>query len=103
MVKLCLYRMKRSLHHKIMDKVASHSSTGFIHDAWLLSKELIKLGDEKLWEVIRGYLHAKSLGSGGEYLTFVSLLMLHAGLETFPEKQQRVHLRLQGKERVGSI
>jgi hypothetical protein len=35
---------------------------------------------------MQGYLHAKSLGSGGEYLTFVSLLMLHAGLETFTER-----------------
>lgn len=38
----------------------------------------------------RGYLHAKSLGYGGKYLSFVSLLMLHAGLERFPERQQSV-------------
>jgi hypothetical protein len=48
----------------------------------------------------RGYLHAKSLGSGGEYLTFVSLLMSHAGLETYAERQQRVHLRLKKEKRV---
>ncbi|OEL22336.1 hypothetical protein BAE44_0016643, partial [Dichanthelium oligosanthes] len=30
----------------------------------------------------------------GEYLTFVSLLMSHAGLENFAERQQRVQLRL---------
>jgi hypothetical protein len=38
----------------------------------------------------RGYLHAKSLGYGGKYLSFVSLLMLHAGLERFPERQKSV-------------
>jgi hypothetical protein len=48
----------------------------------------------------RGYLHAKSLGSGGEYLTFVSLLMSHAGLETFAERQQRVQLRLSKEDRA---
>ena len=41
-----------------------------------------------------GYLHAKSLGSGGEFLTYISLLMSHAGLETYAERQQRVQLRL---------
>ncbi|CAL5033470.1 unnamed protein product [Urochloa decumbens] len=50
---------------------------GFTQDAWDLAQELIKLGDKKMWEVIkgvwiemlcfsagrcRGYLHAKSLG-----------------------------------------
>jgi len=87
----------------------------FIHDALALSQELVRLGDEKMWEIIkgvwvempcfsagrcRGYLHAKSLGSGGEYLSFVSLLMSHAGIETFAERQQRVQLRLSKEERV---
>jgi hypothetical protein len=48
----------------------------------------------------RGYLHAKNLSSGGEYLTFVSLVMSHAGLETFAQRQQRVHLGLPKEERV---
>jgi hypothetical protein len=48
----------------------------------------------------RGFLHAKSLGSGGEYLSFIWLLMSHAGLETFAERQQRVQLRLPKEERV---
>jgi len=71
--------------------------------------------DDKMWKVIRGvwvemlcfsagrcrgYLHAKSLCNGGEYLTFVSLLMSHAGLEIFPDKQQRVKLRLPKEQRV---
>jgi hypothetical protein len=64
---------------------------------------------KKMWQVIkgvwiemlcfsayrcRGYLHAKSLAYGGEFLTVVSLLVSHAGLETFAERQQRVQLRL---------
>ncbi|KAG0522473.1 hypothetical protein BDA96_07G040400 [Sorghum bicolor] len=90
---------------------------GFIRDSWVLAQELMRLGDEinKMWEVIkdvwiemlcfsagrcRGYLHAKSLGSGGEYLSYVSLLMSHAGLETYAERQQRVQLRLPKEERV---
>ncbi|KAG0522472.1 hypothetical protein BDA96_07G040300 [Sorghum bicolor] len=75
----------------------------------------MRLDDENMWEVMvgvwiemlcfsagkrRGYLHAKSLGSGGEYLTFVSLLMSHAGLETYAERQQRVHHCLKKEKRV---
>ncbi|TVU43352.1 hypothetical protein EJB05_09814, partial [Eragrostis curvula] len=97
----------------IIDKV--ESTEGIIHEAWVLAQELMNLGDEKMWEVIkgvwiemlcfsagrcRGYLHIKSLGSGGEYLTFVSLLMSHAGLETFVARQQRVQLRLQKEVRL---
>ncbi|EEE50564.1 hypothetical protein OsJ_30706 [Oryza sativa Japonica Group] len=61
-------------------------------------------GDEKMWKVIkgvwvemlcfsasrcRGYLHAKSLGTGWELLTFVWLLMLYMGMEPLVEKLQR--------------
>ena len=107
---------EKELAQKITDKVASSSREGFIHDAWVLSQELMRLGDEqRMWEVIeavwvemicfsagrcRGFLHAKSLGSGGEYLSFIWLLMSHAGLETFAERQQRVQLRLPKEERV---
>ncbi|CAL5033475.1 unnamed protein product [Urochloa decumbens] len=97
----------RQIDEMIIDELESRQ--GIIRDAWVLAGELMRLGDAKMWEVIRGvwvemlcysaarcrgYLHAKSLGSGGEYLTFVSLLMAHAGLETFPEREQRVQLRL---------
>jgi hypothetical protein len=37
----------------------------------------------------RGYLHAKSLGTGWELLTFVWLLMLYMGMEPLVEKLQR--------------
>ncbi|TVU43336.1 hypothetical protein EJB05_09796, partial [Eragrostis curvula] len=88
---------------------------GIIPEAWVLAQELMQLGDDKMWEVIkgvwidmlcfsacrcRGYLHIKSLGFGGEYLTFVSLLMSHAGLETFVARQQRVQLRLPKEARL---
>ncbi|EEC67877.1 hypothetical protein OsI_35512 [Oryza sativa Indica Group] len=105
----------KELTQKIIRKAES-AEFGFTRDAWILAKELMQLGDEKkMWEVMkgvwiemlcfstgrcRGYLHAKSLGTGGEYLTVVSLVMWHAGLETFAERQQRVQLRLSKEERV---
>uniref|UniRef100_A0A0E0BGN0 DUF4220 domain-containing protein n=1 Tax=Oryza glumipatula TaxID=40148 RepID=A0A0E0BGN0_9ORYZ len=92
---------EKELTQEIIGK-AEFAECGFIRDAWILAKELKQLGDEKkMWEVIkgvwmemlcfsagrcRGYLHAKSLGTGGEYLTVVSLVMSHAGLETFAER-----------------
>ncbi|KAF8672987.1 hypothetical protein HU200_049055 [Digitaria exilis] len=77
-------------------------------DAWALSEELMKLckdDDEKnMWAVIegvwvemlcfsasrcRGYLHAKSLGKGGEYLSYIWLLLWVTGIKTLSEKTQR--------------
>ncbi|TVU43342.1 hypothetical protein EJB05_09802, partial [Eragrostis curvula] len=99
---------------QIFDK--AQSGEGFIHKAWIFAKELMQIGDkQKMWSVIRGvwvemlcysagrcrgYLHAKSLGAGGECLTLVALLMSHAGLETFAERRHRVQLRLTKEERV---
>jgi hypothetical protein len=37
----------------------------------------------------RGYLHAKSMGEGGEFLTCVCLLLSNMGMETFADKLQR--------------
>jgi hypothetical protein len=37
----------------------------------------------------RGYLHAKSLGKGGEYLSYIWLLMSYMGMETLAERMQR--------------
>jgi hypothetical protein len=80
----------------------------FIPDAWNLANVLLDIGDEnKMWEVIegvwvemlcfsasrcRGYLHAKSLGTGGELLTYIWLLLSHMGMETLPERLQRTEL-----------
>ncbi|TVU43353.1 hypothetical protein EJB05_09815, partial [Eragrostis curvula] len=104
---------EKELTKLIMDKV--ESKEGIIRESWVLAQELMQLGDEKMWEVIkgvwiemlcfsagrcRGYLHIKSLGSGGEYLTFVSLLMSHAGLETFVARHQRVELQLPKEARL---
>jgi hypothetical protein len=44
----------------------------------------------------RGYLHAKALGTGGELLTYIWLLMSHMGMESLPERLQREELRGQG-------
>ncbi|KAF8665244.1 hypothetical protein HU200_054140 [Digitaria exilis] len=70
-----------------------------------------KAGDDKMWAVIqgvwvemlcfsagrcRGYLHAKSLGQGGEYLSYVWLLLNYMGMETMPEKMQRPELPMRG-------
>jgi hypothetical protein len=105
---------KEELVRKITERVGERQ--GFVRDAWVLAQELMGLGGYwKMWDVIsgvwvemlcfsagrcRGYLHAKSLGSGGEYLSFVWLLMAHGGMETFPERQQRVQLRRPKEERV---
>jgi len=108
---------ENQLVEKIISKAENADAEGFLRDAWLLAQALMQLDDDddKMWKVIRGvwvemlcfsagrcrgYLHAKSLCNGGEYLTFVSLLMSHAGLEIFPDKQQRVKLRLPKEQRV---
>ena len=40
----------------------------------------------------RGYLHAKALGTGGEFLNYVWLLMSYMGMETLAERMQRAEL-----------
>jgi hypothetical protein len=37
----------------------------------------------------RGYLHAKSLGEGGEFLTTICLLLAVMGMETLADRHQR--------------
>ncbi|CAN6211313.1 unnamed protein product [Urochloa humidicola] len=82
---------------------------GFIPDAWTLAQELLALNDaDRMWEVIegvwvemlcfsagrcRGYLHAKALGTGGELLTYIWLLMSYMGMETLAERLQRTERR----------
>ncbi|VAI20827.1 unnamed protein product [Triticum turgidum subsp. durum] len=74
---------------------------------WLLFLSAAHRDDNKMWEVIegvwvemlcfsasrsRGYLHAKSLGTGVELLTYVWLLLSCMGMETLPERLQRTEL-----------
>jgi hypothetical protein len=101
---------KTELTQKIISKLNSSSeqaatSGTFIHEAWMLAQKLQSSGDEKkMWEDIqdvwvemlcfsasrcRGYLHAKALGNGGEFLSYVWLLLFHMGMETFTNKLQR--------------
>lgn len=100
-------RHEKRLAQEITDKIKSNEDAreSFICDAWALAQRLMDLGDEtKMWKVIqgvwlemlcysagrcRGYLHAKSLGSGGEFLSHVWLLLTHTGMETFSERLQR--------------
>ncbi|XP_066341134.1 uncharacterized protein [Miscanthus floridulus] len=88
-------------------KKGGRSKEKLIDDAWALAQRLLdnKKGDEKkMWEEIqrvwvemlcfsasrcRGYLHAKSLGEGGEFLSYVWLTLFHMGAETFTDKLQR--------------
>uniref|UniRef100_A0A0D9XGT7 DUF4220 domain-containing protein n=1 Tax=Leersia perrieri TaxID=77586 RepID=A0A0D9XGT7_9ORYZ len=73
-----------------------------IHDACRLAQGLLAQGDNR-WELMytvwmsmlfysatmcRGYLHAKSLGQGGEFLTFVWILLSIKGAMTLPDKLQ---------------
>uniref|UniRef100_A0ACD5UIU5 Uncharacterized protein n=1 Tax=Avena sativa TaxID=4498 RepID=A0ACD5UIU5_AVESA len=84
------------------DPKGSHN--GFIRDAWDIAKVLMGLPEEKMWAVIegvwvemlcfsasrcRGYLHAKGLGAGIEYLSYVWLLQYYMGMETLAEKLHR--------------
>nr|CAB3492173.1 unnamed protein product [Digitaria exilis] len=103
---------KDDMARKIMQKVDPTDATGpgLVQEACVLAKELMKLakrpneGEEKMWRVIRGvwvemlsfsasrcrgYLHAKSLGTGGEYLSYVWLLRAYMGLETLGDRIQR--------------
>ncbi|CAL5086861.1 unnamed protein product [Urochloa decumbens] len=102
---------KTGLTQRIIAKLQSAEGSkeeGFVQDAWTLAKALRALHDEKkMWEVIegvwvemlcfsagrcRGYLHAKALGTGGELLTYVWLLMSYMGMETLAERMQRTEL-----------
>jgi hypothetical protein len=76
-----------------------------IRDAWSIAEVLSGLPEEKVWDVIegvwvemlcffaarcRGYLRAKGLATGIEYLTCVWLLQYYMGMETLAAKLQRV-------------
>ncbi|CAD6256655.1 unnamed protein product [Miscanthus lutarioriparius] len=102
---------------QIMQKLqsAKEGSEGLVLNAWVLAQKLMditgKEGEAKMWSVIqgvwvemlcfsagrcRGFLHAKSLGKGGEYLSYVWMLMSFLGMETLAERLQRTELHVQG-------
>ncbi|RLN35839.1 hypothetical protein C2845_PM03G06140 [Panicum miliaceum] len=49
----------------------------------------------------RGYLHAKALGTGGEFLNYVWLLKSYMGMETLAERMQRAELPSAGGDAGG--
>ncbi|CAD6256667.1 unnamed protein product [Miscanthus lutarioriparius] len=100
-------RGKRGLAHRVIqllkrdgdgDGVLGSAGGSVVRQAWSVAEELMdshKGNEEKMWTVIqgvwvemlcfsgsrcKGYLHAKSLGTGGEYLTYVWLLLLYMGI-----------------------
>ncbi|KAL6844572.1 hypothetical protein ACP4OV_025231 [Aristida adscensionis] len=114
------YRLEdRELTQMIIAEVqsAEDSREGFVKNAHALAEALLSLGDEKMWKVIqgvwveklcfsaarcRGYLHAKSLGTGAELLNYIWLLMSYMGMETFAEKLQTAELPSGGNSNATS-
>jgi hypothetical protein len=111
-------RGKRGLAHKVVQLlkrddgggVLGSAGVGVVRRAWCVAEDLMdshRGSEEKMWAVIqgvwvemlcfsasrcKGYLHAKGLGTGGEYLSYVWLLLLYMGMETLAEKMQRTEL-----------
>lgn len=74
-----------------------------IYEAWELAEQLAELDDNTRWELLyhvwmgmlcysasmcRGYEHAKSLGEGGEFLSYVWLIITLKGCMTLADKLQ---------------
>lgn len=108
-------KIAKKVIEKVQSTQGSKGSFSFVQDAWVLAEGLMNLGSAKMWKVIqgvwlemmcfsagrcRGYLHAKSLGYGGEYLSYVWLALAHSGMETFPERLQRTKRLHFGKEKT---
>ncbi|XBI83397.1 hypothetical protein VPH35_091912 [Triticum aestivum] len=98
-----------SLKCRETDPGCIESPTVESSDAWKISKVLLALDDKKMWEVIegvwvemlcfsasrcRGFLHAKSMGTGIELLTYIWFLLSRMGMETLPERLQRTELSI---------
>jgi hypothetical protein len=100
-----LFHTEEMLAQEILNMPMQPSVTIIVSNACNLANELMKLGDEKeRWIVIqgvwmemlcysasrcRGYLHAKSLGEGGEYLSTAWLLWSFMGMETLGDRHQK--------------
>jgi hypothetical protein len=84
------------------------TGSGLLQEAWSLAQELTEvIGKEdkvKMWRVIRGvwvemlcfsagrcsgHLHAKALGTGGEFLSYVWVLREFMGMENLAHTVQR--------------
>lgn len=106
---------ERKITSRIVDQVMmiTPGEGGLIQDAFGLAEELRNVGMEAdaTWRIIqgvwvemlcfsagrcRGYLQAKSLGKGGEYLSHVWLLLSYMGMETLAERLQRTEQLDQG-------
>jgi hypothetical protein len=88
--------------HEILNMPMLLTATDLVSNASKLAKALMELRDDKeRWTVIqgvwvemlcysanrcRGYLHAKSLGDGGEFLTIIWLLLSFMGMETLADR-----------------
>ncbi|RCV09830.1 hypothetical protein SETIT_2G061100v2 [Setaria italica] len=86
------------------DGSEENQKTLHIQDALSLANELLAIKDEKTrWKLVykvwlgmlcysasmcRGYLHAKSLGEGGEFLSYVWLILSLKGAVTLADKLQ---------------
>ncbi|XP_066357897.1 uncharacterized protein [Miscanthus floridulus] len=103
----CQQVLDKGLMETLRERDRSNDRENFIDKAWDLAQVLLNMSDDKMWKVIqgvwvemlcfsasrcRGYLHAKALGSGGEFLSYVWLLMFYMGMETFSERLQREEL-----------
>uniref|UniRef100_A0A0A9CKP6 DUF4220 domain-containing protein n=1 Tax=Arundo donax TaxID=35708 RepID=A0A0A9CKP6_ARUDO len=87
-------------------EASGSTSYPLIHDACELAKALLEMSGPKVemrWELMyrvwvgmlcysasmcRGYLHAKSLGEGGEFLSYVWLVISLKGAKTLADKLQ---------------
>ncbi|CAL4992448.1 unnamed protein product [Urochloa decumbens] len=105
---------EKEIAQNIIRMVKDKEGPSVVVQAWEIAQELMNnpvlQGEDKgkMWRVIqgvwvemlcfsagrcRGYLHAKSLGKGGEYLSYVWLLLSYMGMETLAEKMQRTELQ----------
>ncbi|KAL6601573.1 hypothetical protein ACP70R_044793 [Stipagrostis hirtigluma subsp. patula] len=91
--------------HRLVPWVFTGIISPLLPKACKLAEALMEIrGVEERWKVIegvwvemlcysasncRGYLHSKSLGEGGEFLSYVWLLLAHMGMETFADRFHR--------------
>lgn len=117
--KIALIKSKEDVARRIIQKLkSSKCPPGLVPDAWELAKALMDFrtedgerDEEKMWGVVeavwvemlcfsagrcRGYLHARSLGAGGEYLSYVWLLREYMGMETLAQRMQRAESEDEG-------